>query len=208
MAFFSKIQSYIFPKEVDFFGHLIAQSKVVSEVVDTFCRIYVDQSADEKMLNEKFQKSQTLRQQNLIELNEVLITPIDKEAISRAYLQMDWVVLSIKHLYVEIQIYKISALTEYKNIFDLLHQQITAVVECFSLLKEKKYQQVLDSTKAIIAKDDEVISAYSAHLSRLFDTEFNKHILKYKEILSQLKEVSKRIHICANTIEDFVFKMN
>ena len=45
-------------------------------------------------------------------------------------------------------------------------------------------------------------------LVKLFENKDINHVLKHKEILTQIKEISKRIHICGNHLEDIVFKMN
>lgn len=208
MSLFSRIQSYILPKEIDFFATLIEHSTIVEEVIETLYKIYITNQSNNDSLHQQFEKAEKLRQKNLMELNEVLITPIDKEAISRAYLNLDWVILSVKHLDIEMKAYQITYLHEYEAIFDLLNRQIKKTSLCFKLLKEKKFEEVLNESKEIILMDDELIREYSIKLSNLFDNQISIHVLKHKEILSQLKEISKRIHFCANTIEDFVFKMN
>ena len=208
MNFFKKLSGFILPKEVDFFGNLNQQSTITQQIVNTLYGIYIERSKTSLQLDEAIGKANELRIKNLIELNNVLITPVDKEAISRVYLSLDWIVLSIKHLDVEINAYKISSLAEYEKIFIFLKEQMEKMDECFALLKKKKYNEVLKKINDIIRLDDELIKEYSGQLSALFDSDSTKHILRHKEILSQLKEVSKRIHVCANTMEDIVFKMN
>ena len=208
MNFFKKLSGFILPKEVDFFGNLNQQSTITQQIVNTLYSIYIEKSKTSIQLDEAIREANELRIRNLAELNNVLITPVDKEAISRVYLSLDWIVLSIKHLDVEIGAYKISSLAEYQKIFIFLKEQMGKIDECFILLKEKKYNKVLREINDIIRLDDELIKEYSVQLSALFESDSTKHILRHKEILTQLKEVSKRIHVCATTIEDIVFKMN
>ncbi len=207
MGVFNKLSDFILPKEVDFFGSLGSQSAITQEVVYALHRIYVEKTLNSAELNTLIQKADDLRKKNVLELNKVLITPIDREAISRAYLNLDWIVLSIKHLDVEIATYAISSLKEYEKIFSMLKEQMCKITECFGLLKAKNYLEVLDRISEVIRLDDDQISEYSRQLADLFDSNALKHIMRHKEILSQLKEVSKRIHVCANTVEDIVFKM-
>jgi hypothetical protein len=50
---------------------------------------------------------------------------------------------------------------------------------------------------------EQIISFLQVTLFRFNDFFF----LMHKEILSQLKEISKRIHVCANQLEDIIFKL-
>ena len=208
MKFFKKLAGFILPKEVDFFGNLSRQNTITQHIVNTLYDIYIEKTKTSEHLDNAIKEANELRIKNLVELNNVLITPIDKEAISRVYLSHDWIALSIQHLDVEISAYTITSLLEYKKIFSLLKTQMEEMNVCFSSLKKKKYDEVLAGINNIIRLDDDLIKEYSTQLAVLFKNDSMKFILGHKEILSQLKEVSKRIHVCANTVEDIVFKMN
>ena len=60
----------------------------------------------------------------------------------------------------------------------------------------------------VINLDDLLIKEYAELLIRLFKEENMGKVLEHKEILSQMREISKQIHICSNQLEDIVFKMN
>lgn len=208
MGIFKKLSGYILPKEVDFFGNLYSQCVLTQQVVSMLQDIYITKSKSTDQLESIIEKSGSLRKQNLVELNSVMITPVDKEAISRMYLSLDWIVLSIKHLNAEIAAYNISSLKEYEKIIVMLHSEMKEMEKCFSLLKEKKFADVLAGVNVIIATDDELINEYSGQLALLLTSGDIKHIIRYKDILAQLKEVSKRIHVTANNVQDIVFKLN
>lgn len=208
MGIFKKLSGYILPKEVDFFGNLYSQCVLTQQVVSMLQDIYITKSKSTDQLESIIEKSGSLRKQNLVELNSVMITPVDKEAISRMYLSLDWIVLSIKHLNAEIAAYNISSLKEYEKIIVMLHSEMKEMEKCFSLLKEKKFADVLAGVNVIIAIDDELINEYSGQLALLLTSGDIKHIIRYKDILAQLKEVSKRIHVTANNVQDIVFKLN
>ncbi|UKJ07825.1 hypothetical protein [Solitalea lacus] len=199
---------YILPKEIDFFGNLHHQSEITKEVLDTLHNIYVDMSKTNEQLIAKIQEANKMRMSHLVELNSVMITPVDKEAISRIYVELDWIVLSIKHLNIEISAHHISNLKEYERMILLLKKQMIKMNDCFLNLKQKKYGELLSMVNSIIRMDDELIKEYSVQVSVLLLKENIRDIIRHKEILTQLKEVSKRIHVCANSIEDIVFKLN
>lgn len=208
MSFFKKLSGFILPKEVDFFGNLSNQSTITQHIVTTLHDIYIKKTKTSEHLDIAIKEANELRIKNLTELNNVLITPVDKEAISRVYLSLDWISLSVQHLDVEINAYNITSLFEYEKIFSLLKDQMEKMSTCFSYLKKKKYNEVLNETNDIIRMDDGLIKEYSVQVAILFKNDSMNFILGHKEILSQLKEVSKRIHVCANNVEDIVFKMH
>jgi uncharacterized protein Yka (UPF0111/DUF47 family) len=207
MNWSARLSDYILPKQIDFFGNLVTQSRITQEIINALHEIYIDTQKHPDALTPLFQKAEDVRKQNITELDSVLITPLDREALSRAHVNLDWVVLSIKHLNIEISTFSITSLLEYEKIFNLLVQQISLLTGCFGLLKEKQFETVLGHIADIIRMDDEVISEYSHLLGELFSHDQFKFILQRKEILTQLKEVSKRIHVVANSTEDIVFKM-
>ncbi len=208
MNLFKKISGYILPKEIDYFGNLYAQSVITHKVVILLHAIYIEQSETSEHIQAVIQEANDERIKKLTELNSVMITPVDKEAISRIYLNLDWIVLSIKHLDVEITALNISSLVAYEKIVLLLEKQMEKMNDCFLMLKKKQYDEVMKTVNEIILMDDVLIKEYSLQLATLFNSDSPKHIIRHKVILMQLKEISKRIHFSANSIEDVVFKMN
>ena len=89
-----------------------------------------------------------------------------------------------------------------------IRQEMLQLTEGFIMLEAKNYERVMEHVDQVIHLDDQVIKDYAGFLAGLFKESDMQHIFKHKEILSQLKEISKRIHICANHLEDIVFKMN
>ena len=204
-----KLKQWILPKEINFFGSLSRQSQLTSQIIRELAHFYVDNASENPdPIFELIADAKKMRLVNLKDLNAAFITPVDKEAISRAYVHLHWVALSIKHLVVEIDAYKIYELNPYKRMFHLLEQEMDQLTTGFGMLDAKKYDAVLDHVYQVIHWDDQLIKEYAALLAGLFQQAEIPYILKHREILSQLKEVGKRIHICANHLEDIVFKMN
>ncbi len=203
-----KISKYVLPEEIDFFGKLGEQSAMVRDILGLLQQVYVERTVPEAALLDAINDAYHKRNQSLAELNRVLITPIDKEAISRAYINLNWVVLSVCHLHAEISVFEPEPLIKFRTIFENLTAQMATIVSCFALMKEKKFDAIIVEVEAVFDMDDKLIQEYSAQLKQLFDQNSVKVILREQEILKQLKEISKRIHVCANTVEDFVSKLN
>lgn len=204
-----KIKSWILPKEIDFFESLRQQSLMTTKIIDELADFYLtNPSKDSKKIFDLIDEEKIIRKSNLIELNSTFITPVDKEAISRAYVHLHWIVLSTKHLVVEINIYKIFELKNYYRIFELLQQEMQALSAGFRLLNNKQFDKILEFVHQVINLDDLLIKEYAELLIRLFKEENMGKVLEHKEILSQMREISKQIHICSNQLEDIVFKMN
>ena len=206
MKLLKKIKKFILPKEVDFFGNLTEQCKITEEIMKVLVEKYTTtQKGDISNLIKKAKKS---RKEKLKELEKTFITPVDREAISRSYSHLYWIVLSVEHFVYEVDTYEIDSLKEYQKIFDLLLNQIEELSLAFSLFNKKEYDAILKHVNHIIHLDNKLVLIYSIELNKLFNKKELKIILKHREILAQLKEISKRIHFCSNQIEDIVFKID
>ena len=208
MGILKKLQDLILPHEIDFFKGLQEQSILCKNIIDELNRIYIteiDSTSD--ALKKMILEAEEMRKKNLNELYQVFITPVDKEAISRAYINLDWVVMSIKHLEVELEIYEIKDLKEYKAILDLLKDEINDIHSGFGMLHRNNIEKFSQLVFNIVRCDNELIKEYAHQVSTLLNSSDIKKIITYKEILTQLKEISKRIRMCANDLEDMVYKM-
>ena len=206
MKFFKKLKSLILPKEINFFDELTEQSKITEQIIKELILKYTsNENTDIFNLIKEAKKSKKLK---LKQLEKTFITPVDREAISRSYSYLYWIVLSVEHLINELTTFDILQLNKYQKIMTLLNQQIEELTNSFGLFNTKKYDLILKKVNHIIKLDNELVLAYSQELNLLFQEKDMNYILKHKEVLSQLKEISKRIHFCANQIEDIVFKID
>lgn len=205
----NKFTDWILPKEIDFFKSLSDHCLRTLKIVENLRTFYVN-NADQnpQYIFDLISDLKKNHAYNLRELNSTFLTPVDRESISRAYSHLYWVALSIKHLIVEINTFKIYQLSEYSDMFDLLQQEMAQLTDGFNKLDTKNYVDSLEVIDQIIHLDNKLTHHYAQHLSKLFNENNFQHILMLKGILSQLKEISKRIHICASLLEDIVFKLN
>ncbi len=206
MRLLKKIKNLILPKEIDFFGNLTEQCKITEEIIKVLVKKYTTNQDGNiaKLLTE----AKVSRKEKLKELEKTFITPVDREAISRAYSHLYWIALSAEHFFYEVDNYGVINLKEYQKIFNLLLKQIEELSLTFSLFNEKKYGIILEHVNHLIHLDNELVLEYSKQLNNLFEKEEIGLLLKHREILAQLKEISKRIHFCTNQIEDIVFKID
>lgn len=203
-----KLEQYILPKEIDFFGLLQEQSVLTKHIIDELYAIHMPSgTGDTEALTELMDKAEQRRTAHLKSLYQVFITPVDKEAIGRAVTNLDWVVMSVKHLQAELAVFKISNIADYTGIFDLLKQEIDCVHNGFKLLEADDRERALQNVADIIRLDNELIQEYARKLAEQLGKGDTGSIMVQHEILAQLKEVSKRIRMCAGDLEDILFKL-
>ncbi len=209
MKIFQKFKSLILPETIDFFGQLSQQSIETKEIIHELQLFYLNKDTkDTEHLFSLIHDAKESRIKYLKELNTVFITPVDKEAISRAYEHLHWIVLSVKHLIFVMNEFKIYELKDYETLLTLLYDETDKLAQGYSLLKDKKYNDILKLVYDVIHLDNLLIKEYANLLNKLFKIDNLEYVLKRKEILRQIKEIAKRTHICANQLEDIVFKLN
>lgn len=206
---FKRIKNWILPKEIPFFEHLVKQSSRIHEITKELKDCYVHQPIKdsrhlEKLIDE-FKKSYS---ESLKAVNSTFITPVDRESISRLHSSLYWVVLSIKHLIKEIEIYDLKEFNRYDRVFDLIISQMDVATSGFKCLNDKDYTGVKNNIDRIIHLDNKFIREYARILDKYLDKEKLSETFLHKEILSQLREISKRIHYCTNYMEDIIYKVN
>jgi len=202
------IQKYILPKEVDFNAALQQQVNASRDTVLDLCRFCLEN--DRKALiavKEDERKCRELKKQNMHELLDVFITPYNRESIYRMINQLDWITLSVKHLAVDLLIYKVQCPETHQPIFTALTQMVEALTDGFTFLTEKKQQNIAHVVDKIYLYYDEVAEQCSVASALHLENDDIKVYLAHREILIQLKEVAKRIHVSANTLEDMAIKI-
>ena len=208
MKLLKKLKKLILPEDIDFFGSLAEQSEITEEIIKKLELKFISQKNTD--IHDLIKKAKKSKKEKLKLLEKTFITPVDREAISRSYAHLYWITLSVEHFINELKIYQINDLKEYESIFKLLIEQIENITKSYQLFNKKKYDEILKIVNKTIHLDNQLVLEYSKNLNIIFG-QGNKeltHILKHREILSQLKEISKRIHFSANQIEDIVFKVD
>jgi uncharacterized protein Yka (UPF0111/DUF47 family) len=199
------IQKFVLPKEVDLAAALQAQTSATRKIVHDLYAAYILHEGEAfSAIRNDTNETSAIKEKNMKELLDVFITPYDKESIFRIITQLDWVALSVKHFVVEVNAYHDKqALDVYRDIFELLKDMASLLEDGFMQLSKKE----LPSIALIHDKYDQVVEYRAQHVAQLLQQEDCKHIIIHKDILAQLKEIAKRMHITANTLEDMAIKI-
>jgi len=202
------ISNYILPKNVDFDNALQSQAHITRTIVEDLQAACRDNNrALLEHVTDHATEAHTLKSSNMKQLLDVFITSYDKESIYRMITQLDWVALSVKHFALEVQAYEITSLDEYQTIADVLAEMAVLLELGITRLSVKKPKVIAPDIDFIHDKYDQVVKLCAHAMAQLLDREDCKHILVHKEVLAQLKEVAKRMHITANTLEDMAIKI-
>ncbi len=201
------ISRFILPKEVDFNAALQAQAVAVRETVQSLhdACVYNDTAAL-AAIDRKAQDARSLMHDNMKELLDVFITPYDKESIYRIITQLDWIALSVKHFHLEVRVYGIHSLQSYQEILAALVKMASLLEEGINELSGKQLQQIAANIDHVHDLYDHVVSLCAEAMAGLLEQDDCKRIIRHKEMLAQLKEIAKRIHVTANTLEDMAIK--
>jgi len=199
------IQKFILPKDMDLVAALQAQTLATRNIVHDLYAAYILHE-DEAFIAIKNDTSETraIKEKNMKELLDIFIAPYDKESVFRIITQLDWVALSVKHFVVEVDAYHDKQdLDIYRDIFELLKEMASLLENGFKQLSNKE----LPSITLIHDKYDLLVEYRAQHVAQLLQQDDFKHIIIHKDILSQLKEIAKRIQITANSLEDMAIKI-
>ena len=206
----SFIQKFILPKEVDFNAALVEHSVVIDSIVNALynCFIEAKEESCQKILANEHQ-AHAIKEKNLKELFNTFITPIDRESIYRVITQLDWIAVSIRHFVLEAKAYHISTLDDgYTEIIKCIQRQSGNLMLGFQNLKESDAMVVAKNTQMVRDEYETLIEIYIKKMAELADSNNPREMFIAKELLSQLKEIAKRMQVCANSLEDIVVKMS
>jgi uncharacterized protein Yka (UPF0111/DUF47 family) len=202
------ISRFLLPSEIDFNAALLEQAESSRSMINELYKTCVsdDKSALE-VISATAQYARELKSRNMSQLLGVFITPYDKESIYRMITQLDWITLSVKHFQLESEVYDIHSLSEYEPILAILLEMAAALEDGISKLPAKKLDPIAASITLIHDQYDQVVEACAKSTARLLAQDDCKRIIRHKDMLLQLKEIAKRIHVTANTLEDMAIKV-
>ncbi|MBM9613483.1 hypothetical protein JWJ90_04185 [Desulfobulbus rhabdoformis] len=199
------IEKFVLPKDVDLSAALSEQTTATKNIVhDLYAAYILHKDAAVRGIKNDSNQTGAIKHKNMKELLDVFIAPYDKESIFRIITQLDWIALSVKHFVIEAEAYtNPHSLEIYRDIFDLLKDMADLLEEGFKQLSRKELPKI----DRIHDKYDLVVKYRAQHLAKLLLQEDCKRIIVHAEILAQLKEIAKRMHISANTLEDMAIKV-
>ncbi len=204
----SLIKKYILPKEIDFFEAMYLHASAIKSIIIDLqnCFVYDDKDACQKVLNDE-SNSKEIKRQNMKNLLNTFITPVDRESIYRVTTELDWIAISTRHFILEVNSYKIEQLKEYHLLFYSLVEMAKRLEEGFVSLKKRDTQDVDIRCEEIRDLYDKAVGEYIIYMSELAKIKDCTKVFTHSQILSQLKDIAKHFHLCANSLEDIVAKV-
>lgn len=198
----------IFPKQVDFFKYLCQCSEILILVVKEIKNLFSNPNEDTfNKIIELEHKADSIVYEYRHKLNEVFITPLDREDLHQIIIELDDIIDFAKSSAEKFFLYKP------KNKYDFIDQILDVLDE--ASMKVKYLTEILKN------QNDEIIKVVNeiCDLEKRADTLnrrgiatlFNNgqdilEVIKVKDILSQLEETIDRAQMLAITIENSVFK--
>ncbi len=204
----SLIKKYILPKEIDFFEAMRLHSVAIKSIVLDLqkCFVYNDKEACQKVLNDE-SNSKEIKKQNMKNLLNTFITPVDRESIYRVTTELDWIAISTRHLILEVNSYKLDTLKEYHLLFFSLVEMANTLQQGFVSLKRKDANDVDLRCEDVRELYDKAVGEYILYMSELAKIDNPNKIFTHQQVLFQLKDIAKHFHLCANSLEDIVAKV-
>lgn len=208
------IHGLLLPKEVDFNAALRLQADIATDMVKRLHDVCTAGSEEPIVANSALQAIESLsvqsretKSQNMVDLLNVFITPYDKESIYRMVVQLDWIALSVNHFRLEAEVYEIHSLREYEPILVHLKTMITALQDALGALDSRDIRFVADANERIHVYYDRVVGDCARATASLMHGPDLLRVIRHQAMFLQLKEIAKRIHITANTLEDMTLKV-
>lgn len=206
-SFFLRSIERIFPKSPDFFAMLAEQSLQAAHTAGMLVE-YME--TDNPEMNVEIRKDEhvadTIKVRNIHALNEAFSTPIDREDIYRAIMDLDEIVTYCKTAVKEMSMLGVTPDAYTLELAKLLKEGTDAVASGFGKLAVNPQMAATDADTARRA-ERRVEKLYRKALADLFQGEDYINMFKRREIYRHLSNAADRMAHSANTLHDIVVKM-
>ncbi len=204
---FRRLFDRVFPKVPDFF-HLLAEQAIQVNHTANLLVEYMEtgDATIGQQIRQDEHEADRLKIRNLHTLNEAFSTPIDREDIYRAIVDMDEVVNYCKTTVSEMSVLEVTP-----DKFDLemalhLKEGVDALVAGFTKLATQPDAAALDADMARKA-ERKAEKSYRRAIAALFQGDDYITMFKRREIYRHLSNAADRMANCANTLHDIVVKI-
>lgn len=204
-----RILHRVFPKVPDFFALLSEQSAHVNMAASLLVE-YMGSDSEQaiKKIIDAECEGDRLKIRNLTLLNEAFSTPIDREDLHRAFINLDEIVNSCHAIIVEMG-GEVRALKPDKACLEMavyLKAGVEAVAAGYARLGSDPQGGRADAERA-----DNALKSLTRTLRRalaeLFQDSDFRNIFRRKEIYTQLNRAGERLNICNSTLLDIIVKL-
>ncbi|HQO29455.1 MAG TPA: DUF47 family protein [Accumulibacter sp.] len=208
-SFTGKILQRVFPKVPNFFALLAEQSAQVAVTAGLLVE-YMGSGSPEiaKRISEAENEGDRLKIRNLTLLNEAFSTPIDREDLHRAIINLDEIINSCNSIIVEMD-GEMLALRPDKHCLEMsvyLKDGVEAIAAGYSRLGSDPKMGRSDAERADKAQRS-LTRTHRRALAELFQDNDFHNIFRRKEIYSLLIGAGDRLNICNSTLLDIVVKL-
>jgi uncharacterized protein Yka (UPF0111/DUF47 family) len=207
-SIFRRLFDRVFPKMPDFFGLLTEQCQFVARTAGLLVEFMEtgDPAIGEQIRADEHEADK-VKIRNLHTLNEAFSTPIDREDIHRAIIDLDEVVNYCKSTVSEMDVLGLKPDKQCLEIAMHLKMGADALAIGFSRLSREPAKAAADADVARKA-ERKVEKAYRRAIAELFQGDDYIHMFKRREIYRHLSNAADRMANCANTLHDIVVKMS
>jgi uncharacterized protein Yka (UPF0111/DUF47 family) len=206
-SIFRRLFERVFPKMPDFFSLLTEQCQHVAQTTGRLVEFMeTGDSAVGQSIRQDEHEADRVKIHNLHTLNEAFSTPIDREDLYRAIIDLDEIVNYCKTTVSEMEVL---GLTPDKHCLEMaMHIKLgtDALVQGYARLAKEPALAAEDADTARKA-ERRVEKNYRRAIAELFVGDDYIHMFKRREIYRHLSNAADRMANCANTLHDIVVKM-
>lgn len=203
----ARVFERVLPTAPDFFGMLAAQSKAVEHTVELLVRFMENEGPEiGELILEDEHRADDVKVANIHQLNEAFSTPIDREDIYRAIVNLDDIVNYCKDTVGEMDALGVKSDRHTLEMAQVLQTGATALRNGYGKLGHLTADAALDAEGARKAAR-RIEKIYRAALADLFQGEDYIRMFKTREIYRHLTNAGERMAHCASTLHDIVVKM-
>ncbi|WP_303786571.1 DUF47 domain-containing protein [Azovibrio restrictus] len=206
-SIFRRLYNRVFPKMPDFFTLLSEQCIQVAHTAGLLVEFMETASPSiGQQIRQDEHEADRIKVRNLHTLNEAFSTPIDREDIYRAIVDLDEVVNYCKTTVSEMDVLGVTPDKHTLEMAMHLKMGMDALVIGYSKLGKLPYSAAEDADTARKA-ERKVEKAYRRALADLFQGDDYINMFKRREIYRHLSNAADRMANCANTLHDIVVKI-
>lgn len=205
---FRRLFDRVFPKMPDFFTLLTDQCQQVARTAGLLVEFMESgDPATGQMIRRDEHEADKIKVRNLHTLNEAFSTPIDREDLYRAIIDLDEVVNYCKTTVSEMDVLGLKPDKQCLEMAMHIKLGSDALALGFSRLAKTPREAAADADAARKA-ERKVEKAYRRAIAELFQGDDYIHMFKRREIYRHLSNAADRMANCANTLHDIVVKMS
>ena len=202
-----RIFERVFPRMPDFFSLLTEQCQQVAHTATLLVEFMETGNPDTgKLIRRDEHEADQIKVRNLHTLNEAFSTPIDREDLYRAIIDLDEVVNYCKTTVSEMDVLSLAPDKHCLEMAMHIKLGIDALAQGYAKLSQRPAEAAADADAARKA-ERRVEKAYRRAIAELFQGEDYIHMFKRREIYRHLSNAADRMANCANTLHDIVVKM-